>query len=108
MSFESLLIHTCNISRYIVIGTDAYGQPIKSWAVIATNRPCRLTSPAGKEIKKDLEVVISDFKLFIGAEVDVTERDRVEVASNTYEVLLVQERIATTGHHKELSLQKVS
>jgi SPP1 family predicted phage head-tail adaptor len=108
VSFTSLLIHRCNIKRYTVTGTDAYGQPVKDWADIYTNEPCRLASPSGKEIKKDLEVVISDFKLFIRAEVDVTERDRVEVNGSTYEILLVQERAAMAVHHKELSLQRVS
>jgi head-tail adaptor len=108
MSFESLLIHTCNISRYTSSSVDDYGQPVKTWADVYTDLPCRLSPSGGREIKKDAEVVISDWTLHVAAGVTITERDRVTIGSDIFEVLLVQFRNATVVHHLELALQKVS
>ncbi len=108
MAFADLLIHTCNVKRYTSESTDAYGRPVKEWSDLHTNQPCRLTSTRGREVKQELEAVISDFKLFIPV-LDVTERDRVEVNEAIYEVLLVQSMAdGTDSHHLELSLQKVN
>jgi head-tail adaptor len=109
MSFDSLLIHTCTVSRYTSDSQDAYGQPVKTWTDIYTDEPCRLTMTKGREIKQGLEVVISDYKLFISDSLTITERDRVVVSGGTYEVLLVQSRASETdSHHLELALQRVS
>lgn len=107
MSFEDLLIQVCDVERFTQTGTDDYGNPVKSWAVIHDDEPCRLTSGGGREIIKDAQVVIADYKLFIG-DVDITEQDRVVISGITYEVLLVEgysDFIAE--HHKQCFLQVV-
>jgi len=120
MSFDSLLIHTCDIKRHSITGTDAYGNPTYSWVPpIYSDEPCRLVSKSGREIKVGAEVVISDWQLFFDDSVTVTEQDRVDnirlastgavIDSSTFEILLVQMRSNGDGtHHYELSLQKVS
>ena len=56
----------------------------------------------GREIKVDAEIVIADYKLFIG-DVDITEQDRVVISGLTYEVLLVQTYAdSLTDHHKQV------
>ena len=107
MSYLELLINTCTIRRWADSGTDAYGNPIKSWGDIAT-KPCRLVAGAGKEIKVGAEVVLSNYHLFL-EDADITERDRVVIGVGTYEVVLVSDRQNGAGmHHKECDLVVVS
>ena len=119
MSFDSLLIHTCDIRALSQGAPDAYGIKAKTWPAGAyENQPCRMMSTGGREIKVGVEVVISDWKLFVDNTVLVDEQDRVSdirlastgliLDSSTYEIILVQVRSNGVGlHHKELFLQKV-
>ena len=106
MSYTSLLIETCTIQRFSEGALDNYGIPEKTW----TDHPdtsCRLTTGSGREVKVGAEVVIADYKLFLG-DVDITERDRVVIDSITYEVLLVSDREDSLGsHHKECFMRVV-
>jgi len=119
MSFDSLLIHTCDISLLLQGDTDEYGNPAKTYTLTYETQPCRLVNTSGKEIKVGAEVVISDWKLFVDNSVNVDEQDRVSnillastggtVDSSTFEVILVQIRSNGIGeHHKALSLRKVA
>ena len=101
MSYTSLLINTCDIERYGAPTEDNYGQPILVWAPHLPNEACRLMATTGRELKVGAELVIADYKLFLG-NVDITEQDRVIVGTRTYEVLLVTDKQDDTGsHHKE-------
>ena len=107
MAYTDLLIQTCTIRRYTDGGTDSYGNPIKTWADHLT-KACRLVAGAGKEIKVGTEVVVSNHRLFL-EDVDIIERDRVAIGTETYEVVLVSDRQNGTGvHHKECDLIGVS
>jgi len=120
MSFDSLMIHICDIKRHSIIGTDGYGNPIYSWVPpIYPDEPCRLVASSGREIKVGAEVVISDWKLFVDDSVTVTEQDRIDnirlastgviIDGTTFEILLVQPRSDGANlHHSELALQKVA
>lgn len=104
MGFQDLLIDLCDILRYTSTPDD-YGQPIKSWAVHLTGQPCRLSTPKNLEIKKELEVVVADKILFLEDSVDVTERDRVEINSITYEILSVSSYRGNEVDSKQLLLR---
>ena len=107
MSYDSLLIQTCTIERYTTGAADDYGQLAKTWADHLTDEPCRLTTSTGREIKVGAEVVIADYKLFLG-DVDVTEQDRVVIGSTTYEILLVQNYAdGIDDHHKQAWMRAV-
>ena len=120
MSFDSLLIHTCDIGLLTQGAADDYGQPANTWPTTTyTSEPCRLVSTGGREVKVGAEVVISDWKLFVDNSVSVDEQDRVSniknaltgtvIDSSTFEVILVQMRSnGISQHHKELILQKVA
>jgi len=119
MSFNTLLIHTCDIGSLTQGVVDLYGTPAKTWPLTYTSESCRLMSTTGREIKVGAEVMISDWKLFVDNSVIVDEQDRVSnillastggiVDSSTFEILLVQMRSNGIGeHHKELALQKVA
>lgn len=105
MSYTSLLIHTCTVRRFTEGVPDGYGNPILTWADHLTDEPCRLTTSSGREIKVGAEIVVADYKLFIGNE-DITEQDTVIISGITYEVLLVQGYSdETTAHHKQCWLR---
>jgi hypothetical protein len=107
MSFDSLLINTCTVKRLNETGEDAYGNPTGSWDDHLTDQDCRLMITNGREVVIGAEVVVADYKLFIG-DVDITERDRVVIGSDTYEVLLVAPRQdGSSEHHLECYLRTV-
>ena len=119
MSFDSLLIHTCDIGILAQGAKDNYGTPAKTWPVTYPNQPCRMVSTTGREVKVGAEVVISDWKLFLDDSVLVDEQDRISdlrlrasgvlIDASIYEIILVQPRSDSTDlHHWELALQKVN
>jgi len=119
MSYDSLLIHTCDIGALSQVGVDDYGNPTETWPVAYPDEPCRLMSTTGREVKVGAKVMISDWKLFVPLDTTVDEQDRISnikmrasgvvIDASTFEILLVQIRSdLTTLHHKELALQKVA
>jgi len=59
---------------------DSYGQPVQDWLPVHAldDIPCRLMTTGGKEVTVGAEVVVADYKLFLG-DVVITEQDRVVV-----------------------------
>ena len=119
MSFDELLIHTCDIGGLSQGVANNYGTRAKTWPITYPDEPCRLVSTTGREVKVGAEVVISDWKLFVDAAVVVDEQDRVSdiklradgtvIDASTYEVILRQPRSdSVNGHHLELALRKVT
>lgn len=107
MTYDTLLINSCDIERYTTGAADDYGHPAKTWAVHLDDEPCRYSEPKNKEIKVGAEVLIYDLDLFMN-DVDVTVQDRVVLNSETYEILGVRDRQDGTGkHHKELAIRTV-
>lgn len=107
MSFTSLLINICTVQRNTPGIVDDYGIPTPSWGAHLTDESCRLMATNGREVMVGAEVVIADYKLFIG-DVDITEQDRVILDSATYEVLFVMDKQDSSGdHHKECLMRTV-
>lgn len=107
MTFENLLIHTCDIERFTEGAADDYGTPSKVWDVLHDDQPCRHVSGKPIEIRVGQEVVIVSDQLFVG-DIDVTEQDRVVIDTVTYQILAVVFRNDGFGaHHKECFLEVV-
>ena len=117
MSYASLLINWCTIESYTEsLPPDAYGKPVITWPVfVDPDVPCRLMATGGVELKIGAEIVVADYKLFLG-DVVITERDRVWVTVKDptgawifpilYEILLVKDiQDSADGHHKECFLK---
>ena len=105
MSYISLLIDTCTIQRYSEGIADGYGNPTLTWADHLVDEACRLVAAPGKELKVGAEIVVADYKLFVG-DIDITERDRIVIGALTYEVLLFQNYADdTANHHKQCWLR---
>lgn len=122
MSFDSLLIHTCDIGKLTQGIANRYGTKDKTWPLAPDGyetEPCRMVSTRGREVKIGAEVVISDWKLFVDDSVLVDEQDRITnlklrssgvvIDASTYEIILVQPRSDSADvHHSELALRKVN
>jgi len=107
VSYADLLISTCTVRRFTEGVADAYGRKERTWTDHLEDEPCRLSASSGREITIGAEVVVADYKLFLG-DVDITERDRVILGGVTYQVLLVTNRQnGTADHHKEVYVQVV-
>jgi len=118
MSFDALLIHTCDIGALAQGVVDDYGNPAETWPLSYTDQECRLMSTAGNEVKVGAEVMISDWTLFLPADITVDEQDRISniklradssvINAGTFEILLVKPRSdGVDEHHKELALRLV-
>ena len=94
---------------------DDYGNPEVVWALATglSDEPCRLMATKGIELQIGAEVVVADYKLFLG-DVTIYEQDRVWVYAGTikgwalYEILQVNDiQDGTDSHHKECYVRTV-
>jgi len=108
MSFATLLSNTCTIRRKSLGAADAHGHAVETWADSTTGVPCRLVTTGGNEKQANELIVIADYKLICGSSVDVTERDRIEIDSVEYDILLVSSIYgASSVHHQELKIRMI-
>ena len=106
MSYTDLLINTCTVQRFTAGALDAYGNPAKAWADHLVDEPCRWSTPVNREVKVGAEVVLADLQLFLEADTDITEQDRLVLNGVTYEVLSAADRQnGSVNHHVECFLR---
>ncbi len=116
MSYTTLLVNSATVYRYPTGGAIGnYGMPAQVFAPVAelTEIPCRIQPAKGREVLVGAEVVVADYKLFLGDET-LSEQDKVYVYWGTtpawyeYEILMVEDKQdSTTSHHKECWLRIV-
>lgn len=113
MSYTSLLIETCTISRNTPGAAGNYGTPAPAWADYLTDQACRRVtaggggSKGGREIYVGAEVVVADYTFFL-QDIDVTEQDRIISGGVSYEVLMVDRKQGdAVTHHKEAHVRTV-
>ena len=112
MSYTSLLVNSASVYRYPAGGAiDDYGVPAKIFAIVPalSDIPCRIQSAKGREVLVGAEVVIADYKLFLG-DVILSEQDKVNVYWKSdwyeYEILMVENKQdGVNSHHKECYLR---
>ncbi len=108
MSFDSLLINTCDILAFTVGAPDAYGNLVKTWVTVYDDELCRWSTPSNREVKVGAEVVIADLQLFLGVNTVISEQNRVILDGATYEVLSAADRQnGSANHHVECLLRSV-
>ena len=106
MSFDSLMNSTMTVQRP-TLSSDGHGTSTTTWVNLYTNAPCRLQPLSGMEQTiYDKRGVESTHKLFSTTVYSFIEEDRIVVASNTYEVVLVRD-IDLMSHHQEVNLRRV-
>jgi len=105
MGFKQLLNSTCVIRRFTSSSKDAHGNLVKVWSDLAIDVPCRLQAIRGRETTQPVQVVVGTHMLFLEPR-DITEKDRVVIGSDTFEVLFVEDA-AGHGHHLEVTLELI-
>jgi len=115
MAYADLLINSCTVLEDTGGGADGYGGIVPDWTEVAgqVGIDCRLMASSGREVMVGAEVVVADYKLFLG-DIAITEQNRVDVydvATTTwirYEILLVSNmQDSAISHHKECWLRTV-
>jgi hypothetical protein len=116
MGIESTFIHTCTISRDNVTGTDAHNNAVTESAIITTDQPCRLIEKTRTlfQTATSEALVTSEYKLFIGAGVDLQEHDHVTIILEDgialtwdFHVVKLLRRRGGTLHHLSAMLEVV-
>lgn len=101
-----LLPQTCVIQRYTKTGVALNNDPVYSWATLATPK-CRLYRQSGKEFDQPHQAVVTTPKVMMMV-TDVTEKDRLVIGGETYEVLVVNTIYGmSSAHHLELEVMLV-
>jgi len=107
MSFSSLLIHSALIERVSAGAKDSGNLDTETWATLASLVPCRVDSDGGKEVYREAQLVLSTHRIFM-ADRDVTEKDRITVNSQVFDVLVKESKLGAAGvHHLELVAREV-
>ena len=113
--FTGLLIHTCDIQRKNVTGTDAHGQRVFTWYDLETDVACRFEGRESLNRIRSIEVVdasrhtVGEVSCSFESTLDLTEDDRiVRSDGRIYNVLLVTAaEDDSVIHHYEVSLDEV-
>lgn len=107
MSLAGLLSETVTVVRYQAT-TDAYGNTVRG-AETRTTYSGRLEQLSTDELVRDRDVVITDWRAFLPADVDLTAYDRIEARGHLFEVagLPDLQRTPRGPHHVEVQLRFV-
>lgn len=116
MGFDSWLNHTCTIERATET-LDAYRNARQTWSAVATGVHCRLVEKQAQERANERveSVVTTVYKLLMGPEEDLRERDRIShvtledgtVIVDTFIVTGILARRARVMRHQTALLGRV-
>lgn len=107
MSLQGLLAETVTVVRYADV-TDRYGNTVPG-AETRTDYPGRLEQLRTDELVRDRDTVLTDWRVFLPADADLTAYDRIEARGHLFEVvgLPSQHRTPRGPHHLEAQLRWV-
>lgn len=107
MTVLGLLSETATIIRY-ESSTDTYGNTVPG-AETRSDHPARLEQLRADEIVRDRDTVITDWRIFLPADVDLTPYDRIEARGHLFEVVGLPDKHFTPrgAHHLEAQLRWV-
>lgn len=114
--FRRNLIHTCTVERNTP-SCSASGEPIASWAEVATGVRCRLVQKRETLPQEGLSEERARYDLLLtGPDADIQEGDRVgaflyldgdSLDSNAYTVISARKRHGRTLHHKSFEMERI-
>lgn len=107
MSIAGLLSETFTQHRASSDATDAYGNPIQTYAELGTVKG-RMEQRSGEERSVDQQILVSDWVLFLHPDVEVKGRDRFsDRFGRTFEVIGPANMLAAPGRdvYVEVSLR---
>lgn len=107
MSLAGLLAETVTVIRYVAT-TDEYGNTVPG-AETRTAYSGRLEELATSELVRDRDTVITDWRAFLPATVDLGPYDRIEARGHLFEVVGLpnQQQTPRGPHHVEVQLRWV-
>lgn len=107
MSLAGLLAETVTVVRYAAT-TDEYGNTVPGDET-RTAYPGRLEELPTSELVRDRDTVITDWRAFLPATVDLNPYDRIEARGHLFEVVGLPNQHHTPGgpHHVEVQLRWV-
>lgn len=102
MSFESLLIHTCDIQTKS-LNQSGY-EKVEAWANSATDVPCRKDSDNSARIEDtQIRINTDDDIFFFKPDVTIARGNRIVFNGENYDVIKVNELYdAKALHHLEV------
>ena len=109
MSYRGLLTQTVTVVRRNAGAEDRYGNATDEWAA-GVEHPARLTQVAGSEATAGRDAQISDWKLYLEADVEIDGSDRVvDEDGRTFEVVgpPTVARTPRGVHHVEARLRHI-
>lgn len=110
MAIGDHFIHTCAIERQSGTAKDAYGNRTEFLTIVATGVPCRLVEKE-QVVRSDERVeglAVTKYKLMLGADANVQERDRITVDGRSFVITGVLKRNARSPHHVTVVLERAS
>lgn len=105
MTVESLLNGFCRIRKAQFGAPGADGQPTTTY-VDEEGVRCRLAPGAGREYRVNEQNVVAEFICYLSGRVEITERDRIAIGSDEYDVRLVRNP-SNASRHLECLLERV-
>jgi head-tail adaptor len=107
VTLQGLLSETATVVRYAA-STDVYGNTVPG-AETRVDYPARLEQLAANEIVRDRDTVITDWRIFLPAEADITAYDRIDARNHLFEVVGLpnQHQTPRGPHHVEVHLRFV-
>ncbi len=87
---------TCTVQEFTTTYND-YNEPVKSWTDKHTDVYCAIGQDTQQEIKMDDKTVRnSTHRIILKGQYDASEKDRVKVGSDYYDILLATEGVRGT------------
>lgn len=107
MSLAALLSEAVTVVRYGAT-TDVYGNTVPG-AETRVTYPGRLEQLSADELVRDRDTVITDWRGFLPADVDLGPYDRIEARGHLFEVVGLpnQQQTPRGPHHVEVQLRWV-
>ncbi len=108
MTLAGMLAQTATVFTFTLGDEDDYGNAAETW-VEGASYPCRLEPTSGQERTVDRDTQVSDWRLFLPADAELTGRDRVVVDSKVFEVVgpPAVQHTPRGPHHVEAALRYV-
>lgn len=110
MSYRDLLAQTVTVHAFEEGAEDRYGNTGDGWADPGVAYPARLTQVSGSEVTIGRDAQVSEWKLYLEADVELGGRDRVvDEDGRTFEVVgpPLLARTPRGVHHVEARLRYV-
>lgn len=113
MSFDELLIQTCNIYAHTKV-TDAYGDGTSTWAQVTNGGSvaCRVQPNKASKFQVDGKIEASKppYTIYVKlvTSLSIAQGDKVEVTSLSQNFRVLQAKKDSSGHHWELDCEELN